>query len=55
LNAVLVERESPPEVHSGGAKDREAISLGGFRQVLVILGILAAGLLLAYMIRMFVL
>ena len=42
---------SPP----GEPKDREAISLGGFRQVLIIVGILAAGLLLAFVIHMFVL
>jgi hypothetical protein len=52
LRLTLIEKPAPSVSTSGEPKGGEAISLGGYRQVLVILGILAAGLLLAFLIRM---
>jgi len=51
LKLTLIERPARSWTPSGEPKDREAISLGGFRQVLIILGILAAGMLLAFLIH----
>jgi hypothetical protein len=51
LRLTPIERSSPPLASSGDPEDREAISLGGVRQVLIIPGILAVGLLLAFLIH----
>ncbi len=52
LRLTLIEKPAASGTTPGEIKGSEAISLGGYRQVLVILGILAAGLLLAFLIRM---
>jgi hypothetical protein len=52
LRLTLIERPATSGSSSSELKGSEVISLGGVRQVLVILGILGAGLLLAFLIRM---
>ena len=54
LRLTLIGRSSTSGSASSEPRDGEAISLGGLRHVLIIMGILAAGLLLAFLIRMFI-